>query len=249
MKGLLLFGTGFICLAGSVFMLLAANFGALKGYLIAAVAFFGLLIVLSATWTFGLPGTTALTGPKGTPASLKEFTREDPVASRFPKVDDFQGAAGNGWSAAPAEPEGGKLSAADEELKADLDTARQAAVQALITERNKNVTDSSKELDVTNLDAKSFYTTGDGTTVAAIVISPKEPPAGSGLVKPGFAPVTVFAYKDTGAPLLPSYLILAGSAVLFVVHLLLLGLAERRRPLGAVLTPGHEAPARARARV
>lgn len=248
MKGLLLFGTGFICLAGSVFMLLAANFGALKGYLIAAVAFFGLLIVLSATWTFGLPGTPALTGPKGTPASLKELTREDPVASRFPKVDDFQG-AGNGWSAAPAEPEGGKLSAADEELKADLDTARQAAVQALITERNKNVTDSSKELDVTNLDAKSFYTTDDGTTVAAIVISPKEPPAGSGLVKPDFSPVTVFAYKDTGAPLLPSYLFLAGSAVLFVVHLLLLGLAERRRPLGAVLTPGRAAPARARARV
>jgi hypothetical protein len=241
-KGLLLFATGFICLAGSVYMLLAANFGALKGYLIAAVAFFGFLVMLSATWTFGLPGTKPLTGPKGTAASLKEFARQDPVASRFPKVDDFQGAAGNGWSEAPVAPEGGgKLSAADEELKADLDTARQAAVAKLISQRNKNVKDSSKELDVTNLDAKSYYTTDDGTTVAAIVISPKAPPAGSGLVRPNFAPVTVFAYKDRGAPLLPSYLFLAGVLVLFAVHLLLLARAERRRPLGTVLMPGQEA--------
>jgi len=246
-KGLLLFATGFICLAGSVYMLLAANFGALKGYLIAATAFFGLLIMLSTTWAFGLPETPPLTGPKGTPASLKEFTRQDPVASRFPKVDGFQGAAGNGWSEAPAAPEGGgKLPAADEELKADLDTARQAAVAKLIHERNKNVKDSSKELDVTNLDSRSYHTTDDGTTVAAIVISPKAPPAGSGLVRPNFAPVTVFAYKDKGAPLLPSYLFLAGSVALFAVHLLLLARAERRRPLGTVLMPGQETRTQAR---
>ena len=249
MKGLLLFATGFVCLAGSVYMLLAANFGALKGYLIAGVAFFGFLVMLSATWTFGLPGTPALTGPKGTAASLKEFLADDPVASRFSSVDGFQGAAGNGWSEAPAEPEGGgKLSAADEALKSDLDTARQAAVQKLIEERNKQVKESSKELDVTNLDAKAFYAKDNGTTVVAVVISPKTPPAGSGLERPSFAPVTVFAYKDQGAPLLPSYLFLGGSVLLFVVHLLLLGRAERRRPLGAVLTPG-EAPARIPARV
>jgi hypothetical protein len=250
LKGLLLFATGFIFLPGSVYVLLAANFGALKGYLIAAVAFFGFLVMLSATWAFGLPGTTALTGPKGTEPAFKEFTREDPVASRFPKVDGFQGAAGNGWNQAPAEPApGAKLSPADEELKADLDTARQAAVQKLITERNKNVKDSSKELDVTNLDAKSFWTEDGGTVVAATVISPKAPPEGSGLQRPNFAPVTDFAYKDPGAPLLPSYLFLGGSALLFAVHLLLLQRAERRRPLGTVLTPGAEAPARTPARV
>ena len=35
MKGLLVVLTGFVFLPGSVYMLLASNFGALKGYLIA----------------------------------------------------------------------------------------------------------------------------------------------------------------------------------------------------------------------
>jgi hypothetical protein len=77
--------------------------------------------------------------------------------------------------------------------------------------------------------------------VAAIVISPKAPPEDSGLKKPDFAPKTTFAYRDPGNPYLPSILFLAGSSVLFVVHLLLLGLAERRRPLGVAQSPAPEA--------
>ncbi|HKO85077.1 MAG TPA: hypothetical protein VJ140_11070, partial [Actinomycetota bacterium] len=230
MKGLLVVLTGFVLLPGSVYMLLAANFGALKGYLIAATAFFGFLTMLSAVWLFGIPGTTPLTGPKGTQPTFKFFTLNDPQASTYDSVRDFQGEAGNGWQEAPA----GEVQpgSPEETLKADLDTARQRAIQDLITETNKNVEDSSDELDVTNLDAKAFYTIQDGTEVAAIVISPKAPPPGSGLKKPDFAPKTTFAYRDPGSPYLPSILFLAGSSVLFVVHTVLLGVAERRRPLG-----------------
>ena len=102
MKGILIVATAFLLLPGSVFMLLAVNFGALKGYLIAATAFFGFLILLSATWLFGLPGTTPLTGPKGTAPTFKFFTLDDPAASRFDSVRSFQGGAGNGWQEAPA---------------------------------------------------------------------------------------------------------------------------------------------------
>lgn len=247
MKGLLFFLAGFVLLPGSVYMLLAANFGALKGYLIAGVAFFGFLILLSATWSFGLPETPALTGPKGTDPSFKPFAKGDAVASKFGRIGDFQGSSGNGWSGQPAEPtNGAKLSATDEALKADLDTAKQAAVQTLIDDTNKNIKDSSKELDVTNLDPKVFYTIDHGTTVVAIVISPKEPPQGSGLEKPTFAPITSFAYKDPGAPKLPSLLFLGGAILLFALHVVLLGLVERRRPLGKVLTPTPEARAPAR---
>jgi hypothetical protein len=237
-KGLLVVLIGFVFLPGSVFMLLASNFGALKGYLIAATAFFGFLSMLSAVWLFGLPGTTPLTGPKGTQPSFKFFTINDPQASTYDSVRDFQGGAGNGWQAAPA----GEVApgSPQETLKADLDTARQTAVGDLIKEKNKNVKDSSDELDVTNLDAKAYYTIQDGTEVAAIVISPKSPPAGSGLKRPDFAPVTSFAYRDPGNPRLPSILFLAGALVLFVVHMLLLGVAERRRPLGVHLTPSDE---------
>jgi hypothetical protein len=241
-KGILIVVTAFVLLPGSVFMLLAANFGARKGYLIAATAFFGFLVMLSAIWLFGLPGTTPLTGPKGAQPTFKFFTLEDPVASTYDSVRNFQGGAGNGWQEAPAgaaaEGGGGGGGAAEETLKADLDVARQTAVSTLIEETNKDIKDSSKELDTTNLDAKAFYTIQDGAEVAAIVILPKDPPEGSGLQRPDFAPKTTFAYRDPGSPYLPSILFLVGSLVLFVVHMLALGLVERRRPLGgAVATP------------
>jgi hypothetical protein len=237
-KGAALVLTAFLLLPGSVWMLLAANFGALKGYLIAAIAFFGFMIMLSATWSFGLPETPALTGPVGKQPSFVQFTGNDPAAARYDRVKAFMGNASNGWLEAPAEVEGGaKLSAADEKLKADLDTAKQAALADFIAERNKDVKDSSKELDVVNTDTKVFYTVQDGTTVVAVVISPKEPPANSGLVKPNFSPVAVFAYQDPGAPAVPSYLFLAGSILLFGLHVWLLSVVERRRPLGEVLTP------------
>src|SRR5829696_540635 len=224
-------------------MLLASNFGALKGYLIAGTAFFGFLVMLSAVWLFGIPGTTPLTGPKGTQPSFKFFTINDAAAGTYDSVRDFQGGAGNGWQAAPeGEVEEGSAEAT---LKADLDTARQTAVQALIDETTADVKDSSKELDVTNLDAKTYYTIQNGTEVAAIVISPKTPPAGSGLQRPDFAPVTSFAYRDPGNPYLPSIIFLIASVLLFLVHMVLLGLAERRRPLGVALKPteGDRVPA------
>ena len=239
MKGIAVVVTAFVLLPGSVYMLLASNFGALKGYLIAGTAFFGFLMMLSAVWLFGIPGTTPLTGPKGTQPSFKFFTLDDPAAATYDSVRDFSGGAGGGWQPQPTgdfeegSPEG--------DLKADLDTARQTAVSDLIEETNKTVRDSSEELDVTNLDAKAFYTIQDGTEVAAVVISPKTPPAGSGLKRPDFAPKTFFAYRDPGSPYLPSILFLAGSSLLFAVHMLLLGVAERRRPLGVAQAPAPEA--------
>jgi hypothetical protein len=238
-KGIAVVLTAFVFLPGSVYMLLASNFGALKGYLIAGTAFFGFLAMLSAVWLFGLPGTTPLTGPKGAQPTFVPFTIEDPEASTYDSVRDFQGGAGNGWEPAPeGEFEEGSPEAT---LKADLDTARQAAVSEFIEETNKDIEDSSEELDVTNVQAEAFYTIQDDTEVAAIVISPATPPSGSGLKRPDFAPVTSFAYRDPGSPYLPSILFLVASVVLFVAHMLLLGLAERRRPLGVSQTPVTEA--------
>ena len=238
MKGLLVVLIAFVFLPGSVFMLLASNFGALKGYLIAATAFFGFLVMLSAVWLFGIPGTTPLTGPKGAQPTFKFFTVNDPAAATYDSVRDFQGGAGGGWQEVPE----GELEegSAEATLRADLDVARQTAVQDLIDETNADIEDSSEELDATNLSAEVFYTIQDGTEVAAVVISPATPPENSGLQRPDFAPKTFFAYRDPGSPYLPSILFLIGSSALFVVHTLLLGVAERRRPLGRALTPTPE---------
>jgi len=247
-KGALALATGVLLLPGSVIMLLSANFGALKGYLIGATAFFSFVFVLSLIWTFGLPGTPALTGPKGADPSFKQFERSSPVAQKYPAVQQFQGSEGNGWLAEPAEPTGGaKLPADQETLRADLETAKLAIMQSLITDANKNIKDSSKELDVTNLEAKVFYTTRGGTELAAVVISGTEPPAGSGLQKPTFSPKTFFAYRDPGAPYRPSLIIMAVSLLLAVGHVLGLAAAERRRPLGVAprtAEAGGRAPSR-----
>lgn len=233
MKGALALAIGVLLLPGSVIMLLSANFGALKGYLIGAAAFWGFVFVLSLIWIFGLPGTPALTGPKGTDPSFKQFELNSSLATRYSAVQQFQGAAGNGWKEEPAEPVGGaKLPADQETLRADLETAKQAVQQKLITDFNKTVKESSKELDVTNIDTKVFYTNQKGTELAAVVITGKEPPQGSGLEKPNFAPKTFFAYRDPGAPYVPSIIVMAVALVLFVVHVLGLAAAERRRPLG-----------------
>jgi hypothetical protein len=237
-KGIAVVVTAFVLLPGSVYMLLASNFGALKGYLIAGTAFFGFLMMLSAVWLFGIPGTTPLTGPKGTQPSFKFFTLDDQAAATYDSVRDFSGGAGGGWQPAPTgEVEEGSPEAT---LKADLDTARQTAVEDLKDKTNANVKDSSEELDVTNLEAKTYYTIQNGTEVAAIVISPKTPPAGSGLKRPDFEPVTTFAYRDPGNAYLPSIIFLVASVILFLVHMVLLGVAERRRPLGVALKPTDE---------
>lgn len=234
MKGALVLATGVLLLPGSVIMLLSANFGALKGYLIGGAAFFGFVFVLSLIWIFGLPGTPALTGPKGTDPSFKQFELNSSLATRYDAAQQFQGDAGNGWQAEPAEPVGGaKLPADQEALRADLETAKQAIQQKLIADFNKDVKESSKELDVTNLDAKVFYTHQKGTELAAVVISGKEPPQGSGLEKPSFAPKTFFSYRDPGAPYVPSLIVMVIALVLFLAHMLGLSAAERRRPLGA----------------
>jgi hypothetical protein len=248
-KGALILAIAVLLLPGSVIMLLSANFGALKGYLIGGAAFFGFVFMLTLIWTFGLPGTPALTGPKGTDPSYKQFDLSSSTAGRYSAVRQFQGSASGGWQAEPEEPQGGgKLPADQETVRADLETAKQAIIQDFMTASNKGVKDSSKELDVTNLDTKVFYTTQNGTQLAAVVISGKQPPAGSGLTKPSFAPKTFFAYRDPGAPYLPSLIVMAVSLVLLVAHVVGLSLAERRRPLG-VIPRSAEAAARTPTRV
>ena len=238
-KGVLIVVIAFLLLPGSVYMLLAANFGALKGYFIAGTAFFGMLMFLSAVWSFGLPQTPSNLGPKGADPSYTELRADSPLNAKY-NTRSFPGQVGAGWLDEPGQTNPSAataLSPADQALKGELDAAKQAIEQDLITQTNKSISDSSKELDVTNLDTKAYYSHQAGTIVAAVVISPKAPPKGSGLVKPSFAPKTFFAFRDPGAPLLPSYLFLAASVVLFALHVLGLAWVERRRPLGGALTP------------
>ena len=62
-----------VVLIGSIYMLLASNFGARLGYLVLMVSLMAWIILLSAMWLFGLPGTTPGTGPRGAESAWVPF--------------------------------------------------------------------------------------------------------------------------------------------------------------------------------
>ena len=56
-EGVLVVVSGLVIFGGSVFLLLSAIFGLRMGYLLAATGFFAFMLILSALWVFGAPGT------------------------------------------------------------------------------------------------------------------------------------------------------------------------------------------------
>lgn len=58
---------GFVLFIGSVYMLVRANLGTKRGYLVTATSLFGFLLIYALFWTFGAPGTPPATGPQNLP--------------------------------------------------------------------------------------------------------------------------------------------------------------------------------------
>jgi hypothetical protein len=58
---------GVLIFLGSVYLLVRANLGTRRGYLVMATSLFGFLVIYSSFWTFGAPGTPPATGPQSFP--------------------------------------------------------------------------------------------------------------------------------------------------------------------------------------
>lgn len=58
---------GTVIFIGSVYMLVRANLGTKRGYLVTATSLFGFLIIYALFWAFGAPGTPPATGPQNLP--------------------------------------------------------------------------------------------------------------------------------------------------------------------------------------
>ena len=58
---------GGLLLFGSVYLLVRANLGTRRGYLVMATSFFAFMIIYGLFWTFGAPGTPPATGPQNLP--------------------------------------------------------------------------------------------------------------------------------------------------------------------------------------
>jgi hypothetical protein len=219
-EGILVVVAAFVLFGGAVLLLTSAVMGVRMGYLVSATSMFGFMIILTALWSFGAPGTPPFLGPKGDlpewfglGAGMSLSSPTYPVIERYP---------GEPWR----EP-------GDAGLTAEVEPATLALQAFLAEEASAEVRDAGIEGEVA---AEQFeitelrFTTVDDTPLVAA----------RAFANTGGPEVTVVGYKDPGNESVPSYLFLAGSVVGFLIHLPFLDRAERKRK--EVLTGGEQPP-------
>jgi hypothetical protein len=241
LKGTLAVIIGIVLFVGSVYLLLAAVFGVRMGYLVLAVALFGWMILLSALWTFGAPGTLKNLGPRPTGEGAGAAPHWEPFGSgveaaspRYPVVEQYPFGS---WE----EPTG--------EAVAEVEPARGALQEFLAEKANaqlgievpRHIPEiagggpppefeqepvTPEEFVVTNI---RFATVDDTRLVG-----------GQAYFNQGGPEVLVFAYFDNGNVPVYSWVALGISIVGFLVHLPFLDRAERKRK--DVLTGGTAPP-------
>lgn len=226
LKGIGVVAAGFLLFVGSIYVLLSAIFGRWMGYLVLMVAFSGWMIIQSSLWLFGFwsqgPGTKPNLGPRGSdPAWVVTAAGLEPGGD-FTTFASYPGAP---W--APADEN-------DETQAAAIQSVQGAATTFLADQANEQLGKDPTAVDAVTpsqftVDSLEFAT--DGRTPLAVVQVHFN----------GGGPQTVISlYHDSGSVPRYSYMFLAGSVVLFVLHLPLLDRAERKRK--TFLTGGAATP-------
>jgi hypothetical protein len=221
-EGALVVISAIIIFCGSVWMLAGSVFGTWMGYLVSATAFFAFMLILSALWVLGAPGTPKYLGPKGDlPAWVPLAAGQELTSSTAPFVEEYPA---DPWKAPKA------AGLAEESEPATL------AFQEFLAE------EATAELEASRIEGEVEPT---GFVIEGLRFSEfEERPVAMarGFATDGGPEVLVFGYKDPGNEPLPSYLFLVGSIIGFVVHLPFLDRAERKRK--DVLTGGDQPPFR-----
>jgi hypothetical protein len=215
---------GFVLFVGSVYVLLAAVFGRWMAYLVLIIAFSGWMILQSSLWFFGFwaqgPDTKTNLGPRGSEPAWQVIDAGSSAQSA--QFSEFGTYPGDSW--APADP-----------TSADFQAAQGAATTFLAAQANANL--GLDPLDVnaiqsTNFTVTSteFATAADGTPLAVVQAH----------FTAGGPQTLLSMYHNSGSVPHYSAMFLAGSILLFVIHLPLLDRAERSRK--AFLTGGTAPP-------
>ena len=219
-EGTLVIVASMVLFPGTVWLLLSAVFGVRMGYLVSATGFFGFMVILSALWAFGAPGTPPFLGPKGELPTWKPLAAGTTLTSNIQAVEEYPSGPWQdpaGKQALSAEVEAATLAFQEflaEEAASEL---RRGGLQGEITPETFEVADLRfATVDDTKLAAATAFATTGGPEVVAV------------------------AWKDPGNESLPSYLFLVGSVIGFAAHLPFLDRAERRRK--EILTGGEQPP-------
>jgi hypothetical protein len=216
---------GSLVFFGSAYILLAAVFGRLMGYLITAVSFFGMMILFSIIFVLGVPGSTPPNlGPRGTryacPTCISEphwavvAAAENITSPTFPSVAKYPGSP---WKAP------------DATTKGEIESLTTALGQFLAREANKNGSaGEGPEIKATDFGVQNIkFHQENGEKLAAAQV----------FFKSGGPILEAFAVFDEGNVPLPSYLFLGISLVAFAGHLPFLDKAEKKRK--HILTGGQ----------
>lgn len=223
--------TAFISFVGTVWMLLWSDFGAKKASHIIGLSFFGVLIILSAVWLFGAPGTIPGTGPRGTEPEWIPFLAESEQGRELAgAVRTFPtGTQSTGDWDKPGKKYPGGIDSAGEldsvKLIVTAALAHRAEIQGLGATDDKDwdfrnpyaKAATEEEQRIPSATSLAFRQQGTpllfGVTIPA---SPKHPE------------ITVFAYRDKGKVFLPAAIFFAVSVLMFALHTLALSRIERR---------------------
>lgn len=213
-KGAGVVAMAFTLFVGSVYLLLTAVLGRWMGYLVLMVAFSGWMIMLSALWAFGFysqgPDTPVNLGPRGAePAWIPLLASTGETSGRYAEFRSYPNAP---W----------------ETPKAGQDAAEVQSVTGIVSDFLAE--EANAKLDIPDVDPTAV----SGVDFAVDSISFAD--AGDTRIAVARAhfleggPLwTVSLYHDEGSVPKYSYMFLAGSVILFAVHLPLLDIAERKR--------------------
>lgn len=209
---------GVIILFGSVYLLLRANLGTRRGYLVLGTSLFGFLTILSLFWAFGAPGTPAATGPTSLPGQPADAY----VPTWYPFAGDSLLANEPEYQFVKSYPEGFGDVPADLP-KAAVDTGV-TTIQTFFTSEDFDVLAFP---DTWAVDEQSIRYRMAETGYPVIGVTFQETDEQLSVV-PGGEEFTAFAYFDAGNPPFPSFVVFGFAVVLFVVHAMLLDRDERR---------------------
>ncbi|HEX9711463.1 MAG TPA: hypothetical protein VGB52_02790 [Actinomycetota bacterium] len=223
-RAVLVVAVSVVVLIGSLYMLLASNYGARLGYLVLMVSLGIWMILFSLIWLVGVPGTVPGLGPRAEEPHWVPFKPDSEQAQEFRQaIDDFP----TDWDE-PGEKYPGQIDSSGE-----FDTVKTVIQDALARDAQEN--DLAADL------AEDWDFRLRGTEVPADEENP--PPVASarflqvdadtllfGVTIPAtddHREVTVFALRDKGQVFLYALYFLIASIIGFALHAWLLVRYER----------------------
>ncbi len=234
---------GALIFLGGPYLLLRANLGTWRGYLVLATSFFGLMLIFSLFWGFGAPGTPQFTGPTNLPGQVADeyrpvwvsFAEDSTVAGTEPYAGLIAEDAFGAVPADQAENVTGGVENAKEFFVSDEGGGRVAETWVVDGDPAFAVADNGQPV-IRVTYAETYQLTSDGELPEGV----SEDQVGE--INPDGETFTAYAFFDAGSPFFPSLVFIVSSLVLFAVHAALLHRDETktRREAREILTEERE---------